>query len=103
MSSDLAQARRRLRPNPLDRLLKVSALSSLVSLAMGLVLLLATSPEFFLLSLSGPENRRVEAKLSSSGIGGVEGGALASWAESSVYVEVSDQSRYDVCGCFCFG
>ena len=88
MSSDLAQARRRLQPNPLARLLKVSALSSLVSLAMGLMLLLATSPEFFLVNLFGPESRRMEASLTESGIGGVEGGALASWAESSVYVEV---------------
>lgn len=90
MSSDLAQARRRLQPNPLFRLLKVSALSSLVSLGMGLVLLLATSPEFFMISLFGPENRRIEPKLTQAGIGAGEGGALASWAESSVYVEVSD-------------
>ena len=93
MSSDLAIARRRLRPNPLTRMLKVSALSSLVSLGFGLILLLATSRKVFLLSLFGPGDRRVETQLTESGIGGVEGGALASWAESSVYVEVSRRVR----------
>lgn len=88
--SDLTLARQRLQRNPLPRLLRTAVLSSLMSLLLGAVLLVVCSPEFLTLNLLGLD--RAPANLTKASLNGIEGGALSSWAESSVYVDVSTEA-----------